>query len=82
MWRTIMDGVTNIVREFSSDFDDLNRSWKYTVEMYEEGVEIRYWEFINGEMKLKGSLNISNCCAELLFKTIAKDFEDRAFETQ
>lgn len=77
-----MDGVTNLVREFSSDFDDLNRSWKYTVEMLEEGVEIRYWEFIDGVMKLKDSLNISSCCAELLFKTIAKDFEDHAFDIQ
>lgn len=75
-----MDGIMNMVREFSSDFHDLNKSWKYTVEMYEEGVEIRYWEFTDGEMKLKDSLNISSCCAELLFMTIAKDFENRNFD--
>lgn len=77
-----MDGVTNMIREFSSDFNDLKRSWKYTVEMYEEGIEIKYLENINGKMEEKQSLNISSCCAELLFKTIAKDFEIHAFDIQ
>lgn len=48
-----MDGVTNLIREFSADFE---------------------------EMKEIERINISNCCAELLFKTIAKDFENKAFD--
>lgn len=48
--------------------------------MYEEGIEIKYWDNEDGEMKERESINISNCCAELLFKTIAKDLENRAFD--
>lgn len=76
----IMDGVTNLVREFSSNFNDLTKEWKYTVEMYDEGIEIKHWDSRDGEMKERERLNISTSCAELLFKTIAKDFENRAFD--
>lgn len=77
-----MDGVTNMIREFSSDFNDLKRAWKYTVEMYDEGIEIKYWDNTSGKMEEKQSINISSCCAELLFKTIAKDFENHNFDIQ
>lgn len=76
-----MDGVTNFIREFSNDFDEM-KDWKYTVEMYEEGIELKYWDNRDGEMKERERINISNCCAELLFKTIAKDFDNHMFDIQ
>ena len=74
-----MDGVTNLIREFSADFDEM-KDWKYTVQMYDEGIEIKYWDNRDGLMKERERINISNCCAELLFKTIAKDIENKAFD--
>lgn len=74
-----MDGVTNLIREFSADFDEM-KDWKYTVQMYDEGIEIKYWDNRDGQMKERERINISNCCAELLFKTIAKDIENKAFD--
>lgn len=71
-----------MIREFSIDFKGLKQEWKYTVEMYDEGIEIKYWDNIDGEMVEKQSINISSCCAELLFKTIAKDFENHAFDIE
>lgn len=76
-----MDGVTNFIREFSNDFDEM-KDWKYTVEMYEEGIELKYWDNRDGKMKERERINISNCCAELLFKTIAKDFDNHMFDIQ
>lgn len=76
-----MGGVTNLIREFSGSFDDI-KEWKYTIEMYEEGIEIKEFQSdCNGDLKEVNSLNISNACAELLFRTIAKDFENRVFDS-
>lgn len=76
-----MDGVTNLIREFSSNFNDI-KEWKYTVEMYEEGIVIKEFnQDCNGNLKEINSINISNACAELLFRTIARDFENRAFDS-
>lgn len=71
-----MDGAVNMIREFSSDFDSMQDQWKYVVYYCEDGVEIEYWETKNGEMFKKHSMNICALCAELLFKTIAKDFDN------
>lgn len=80
-----MDGVTNLIREFSASFEEMNL-WKYTVEMTDEGIEIKLWEADykseNKEMKVEKSFLISNLCAEVLFKTVAKDFENHAFDSQ
>lgn len=80
-----MDGVTNFIREFSTDFDEM-KTWKYTVEMTEEGILIKEWEVDfdsnNKEMKVINSFIISNVCAEVLFKTIAKDFANHNFDIQ
>lgn len=73
-----MSGVKNVIKEFSSSFEEMN-DWKYTVESYEDGVEIKYFEKENEEMVLKNSMNITYECAELLFKTIANDFEKENF---
>lgn len=74
-----MDGVTTFIREFSSDFEDI-KDWKYTVEMYEEGIEVKYLQKIDDKMEVMERINISRCCAELLFKTIAQDFENHMFD--
>lgn len=78
-----MSGVTNFIREFSESFEEMN-SWKYTVEMTDDGVEIKYWEIDyqseNKELKVTESFIISNLCAEVLFKTIARDFTNHNFD--
>lgn len=39
------DGVVDHVLEFSSDYDEMRRTWKYRVEQYDGGIEIEYWEY-------------------------------------
>lgn len=76
-----MDGVTNVIREFSSTYLDLYNGWKYTVKETEEGLEIKYWEIGgNGIMVEKEKMLIGKSCAELFFKTVAQDFEDGIFQ--
>lgn len=69
-----MDGVMDLKREFSSDYSDMNE-WKFTVEYDECGTIIKYMEFKDKKWICKQEITISSCCDELLFKTIAKDFE-------
>ncbi len=71
-----MDGVMNMIREFSEDFEEMRNSWKYVVKDYADGIEIEYWDTRKDEWGKRDSINISACCAELLFRTIAKDFEN------
>lgn len=72
-----MDGVANMVREFSEDYTELKR-WKYTVEYYDDGTWIKYMEKDedSDRWNVKGELNISCMCDNLLFETINKDFQN------
>lgn len=76
-----MDGVCSMTREFSSSWNDMNE-WKWTVENFEEGLEIKYLEKAkDGIWEEKERINISHMVAERFFKTIAKDYEDGNIET-
>ena len=39
-----MKGVSNTIKEFSSNFGELYNSWKYVVEQNEDGISIKYIE--------------------------------------
>lgn len=68
-----------MIREFSEDWQTMADSWKYVVEEFEEGIEIKYMEKEDGIWKELDSINISGCCSALLFKTIADDFKNGVF---
>jgi hypothetical protein len=70
-----MDGVMDLKREFSSDYSEIDE-WKFTVEYEESGTIIKYIEKVDKKWVCKQEITISACCDELLFKTIAKDFEN------
>lgn len=74
-----MDGVTKMKREFSSDFVEIGE-WKYEVEYFDECTQIKYMVMENGIWKIRESMDISACCDEILFRTIAKDFERKTVE--
>lgn len=71
-----MEGVVNTVREFSDDFGTLTREYKTTVEYYEDGVVITYLQRNeDGVFKALESMTIPCGIAELLFRTVVKDFD-------
>ena len=75
------DGVVDNILEFSSDFEEMRKSWKYRVKQYDEGIEIEYWDDTgsdDGKLTKKQSINISMSCAALFFKTIA-DYFDKGY---
>ena len=71
-----MDGVCRMKREFSIDFPTMNKEWKIVVENFDEGVQITNQQFEDGKWVEFETINISHCVSELLFKTLAKDFDD------
>lgn len=74
-----MDGVDTMQRSFSSDFNELE-VWKFEVDYSEEGTYIKYMEREDGQWVEKQSMCISGCCDELLFTTVARDFESGEVE--
>ena len=71
-----MDGVMNMKREFSSDFDEM-KDWKYEVDYFDDCTQIKYMAFEDGIWKCKESIDITACCDEILFRTIAKDLKGK-----
>ena len=65
-----MDGVTNLIREFSADFDEM-KDWKYTVQMYDEGIEIKYLDNRESLALLGKLVNIEKL---LLVDKVIKEF--------
>lgn len=68
-------GVTNFTRDFASDYKEIEQC-KFQVDYScEEGTRISYMEYVNNKWTTRESITISTSCDELLFRTIAKDFE-------
>lgn len=74
-----MDGVMNLKREFSSDYADIEQ-WKFVVEYFEDMTTIKYMECKDKKWTVKNEMSINACCDQLLFKTVAKDFENGEVE--
>lgn len=70
-----MNGYVKKVYEFSDNNVNLEECWKYSVEIDKENdaVTIYSFEIENNELTLQDTMYIE--CAELVFKTIAKEFD-------
>lgn len=72
--------VTNTIKEYSENFQELYNSWKYVVEQDDVNINIRYMEMDNDKNWVeKQSIGISISCAKKLFKEIAECIERGEF---
>ena len=72
--------VTNTIKEYSENFQELYNSWKYVVEQDDININIKYMEIDNDKHWVeKQSIGINISCAKKLFKEIAECIERGEF---
>ena len=73
-------GVSNTVKEFSEDYQNLYNDWKYVVEQTDTGVLITLQTKENDIWKEQESMEIPFTCAIPMFREIADCLDNKIFK--